>query len=238
MLRRVSSLSSLGETDVLSLDECNEVSGTVLDLRQDWTVRSATGLFCTLGVNAYMDLAHATDSNASYFEPARRTNEVLEQHFADSYARLLQVLEQQLGLPTRFADDLARPGFHIWVGSAIPRRPGASMHFDLQYERLLSRPEYSNASGTVSFTLPIRMPAAGSGLRIWPSCCYPEDVPRLAAAGQTEPEVVDYHLGSAVVHSGHILHQIGSTSSVQPDDLRITLQGHGLVVDGQLVLYW
>jgi hypothetical protein len=40
------------------------------------------------------------------------------------------------------------------------------------------------------------------------------------------------------VHSGHVLRQIGATTSVQPDDLRITLQGHGLVVDNVLILYW
>jgi hypothetical protein len=133
---------------------------------------------------------------------------------------------------------LAMPGFHIWVGLGIPRRPGASIHFDLQYQRLLARPQYANATGTVSFTLPIKLPAAGSSLRVWPGCTYPDDVPRLAAVRQTDPEVVPYHLGGAVVHSGHVLHQIGATPSVQPDDLRITLQGHGLVVDGVLVLYW
>jgi len=238
MLRRVSSLSNLGEIDVLSADECNEVADAVLDVRDDWTSRSPSGLFFTLGVNAYMDLARATDSNASYFDPARGTNLMLKQRLAGLHGKLAQVLEQELSLPTRYADDLAMPGFHIWVGLGIPRQPGASVHFDLQYQRLLTRPLYANASGTVSFTLPIKLPAAGSSLRVWPRCTYPDDVSRLAAVRQTDPELVHYHLGSAVVHSGHVLHQIGATASVQPDDLRITLQGHGLVVDGVLVLYW
>ncbi len=238
MLRRVSSVSSLGEVDVLSVGECEEVADTVLGLRKDWIVRSPSAMFFTLGVNAYMDLAHSTDPNASYFDPARRANVVLEQHFAGTHERLLHVLEQELGLPTRFADDLAMPGFHVWVGRGIPHGAGASIHFDLQYERLRSRRRYANASGTMSFTLPIRMPAAGSSLRVWPNCHYPEDVPQMAAAQRTAPEVVDYHVGSAIMHSGNVLHQIGATPSLQPDDVRITLQGHGLVVDGVLVLYW
>ena len=209
-----------------------------LDLREDWTVRSPSGLFFTLGVNAYMDLAQATDENASYFDPARRANLMLRRHFDGVHGKLAQVLKQELGLPTRYADDLAVPGFHIWMGLGIPRRPGASIHFDLQYQRLLARPQYANASGTVSFTLPIRLPAAGSSLRVWPSCTYPDDVHRLAAVRQTDPEIVHYHLGSAIVHSGHVLHQIGATPSVEPDDLRIMLQGHGLVVDNALILYW
>jgi hypothetical protein len=40
------------------------------------------------------------------------------------------------------------------------------------------------------------------------------------------------------VHSGLVLHQIGATDSPGPDDLRITLQGHGLVLGDELVLYW
>jgi hypothetical protein len=238
LLRRVSRLNSFGETDVLSARECSEVAGTVLDLRESWTSRSPSGLFFTLGVNSYMDLAHAAHPNVSYFEPARRCNAVLKQHFSSTYGRLRQVLEGDLGLPTRFDDDLAMPGFHIWLGLGVPHTSGASIHFDLQYERLLSRPQYANASGTMSFTLPIRMPAGGSSLKIWPDCSYPEDVPRVVAARRAEAEVLEYHVGSAVVHTGHVLHQIGGTPSVQPDDVRITLQGHGLVVDGALVLYW
>lgn len=166
MLRRVSSLSTLGEIDVLSVGECNEVANAVLDLREDWTSRSPSGLFFTLGVNAYMDLAQATDSNASYFHPARSANLMLKQQFAGAHGKLAQALELELGLPTRYADDLAMPGFHIWVGLGIPRQPGASIHFDLQYQRLLTRPQYANASGTVSFTLPIKLPVAGSSLRV------------------------------------------------------------------------
>ncbi len=237
MLRRVSSLSTLGEIDVLSAGECQEVADAVLGDREAWTPRSPSGLFFTLGVNAYMDLAHAADAHASYFGPARGANLLLKQRFAGVHAKLAQALEQELGLPTKYADDLAMPGFHIWVGLGIPRRPGASIHFDLQYQRLLTRPQYAHASGTVSFTLPVRLPAAGSSLRVWP-CTYPDDVSRMAAFQQTDPEIVPYHLGRAIVHNGHVLHQIGATPSVQPGDFRITLQGHGLVVDEVLVLYW
>jgi hypothetical protein len=236
-VRRVSSLSTLGEIDVLSAAECDEVAAAVLGERDRWTPRSPTGLFATLGVNAYMDLAPAADADASYFGPAHGTNLVLRQRFAGLHGQLARALETELGLPARDAGDLAMPGFHIWTGDGIPTRPVTSIHFDLQYQRLLTRPEYAHASGTVSFTLPVRLPAAGSSLRVWP-CRYPEDANRVAAIRQTEPEIVPYHLGRAVVHSGHVLHQIGVTPSVRPDDIRITLQGHGLVVGESLVLYW
>jgi hypothetical protein len=236
-VRRVSSLSTLGEIDVLSAAECDEVAEAVLGERDRWTPRSPTGLFATLGVNAYMDLAQAADVDTSYFGAAHGTNLILRQRFAGVHGQLARALEAELGLPARYAGDLAMPGFHIWAGDGIPTRPVTSIHFDLQYQRLLTRPEYARASGTVSFTLPIRLPAAGSSLRVWP-CHYPGDLDRVAAIRQTEPEVVPYHLGRALVHSGHVLHQIGVTPVVRPDDVRITLQGHGLVLGDELVLYW
>ena len=236
-MRKVSSLSTLGEIDVLSPAECDEVAAAVLSERDRWTSRSPTGMFATLGVNAYMDLAPAADVDASYFGPVRGSNLVLKQRFAGVHGKLATALAAELGLPARYADDLAMPGFHIWAGAGIPTQPVTSIHFDLQYQRLLARPGYARATGTVSFTLPVRLPAAGSSLRVWP-CRYPQDADRVPAIRQTEPEIVPYHPGRAIVHSGHVLHQIGVTPSVRPGDIRITLQGHGLVVDDELVLYW
>lgn len=237
-MRRVSSLRALGEIDVLSADECDRVAEVVLDLRDRWIPRSPSGLFYTLGVNAYMDLAHAPDADMSYFTLARRSNRVLAERFAAVHAALAHALEREVGLPAYYADDLPWPGFHVWVGRGIPTRPGASIHFDLQYERLLALPRYARATGTVSFTLPVRLPAAGSSLRVWPGCSYPDDVASVADVRCTEPEVVPYRVGRALVHSGHVLHQVGVTPEVTPDDLRITLQGHGLTVDDALALYW
>lgn len=236
--RRVSSLSTLGEIDVLSVEECQDVTDAVLDLRDEWTRRSPTGLFFTLGVNAYMDLANATDSGRAYHAGAQRVNRLLEDRFGGVHSKLAEALTDAVGIPARYAYDLALPGFHIWVGPGIPSTAEASIHFDLQYQRLLQRAAYARAAGTVSFTLPIRLPAAGSSLRLWPSCTYPADAAHLNIARSTSPEVVPYHLGNALVHSGHVLHQIGPTPSVQPEDLRVMLQGHGLVVDHALILYW
>lgn len=238
MMRRIADLNALGEVDVLSAAECAEVVATVLEMRGQWISRSKSGAFATLGVNAYMDLASQNDPDASYFDAARMTNAVLEDCFTHLYTTLAEVLQVELGLLVRYTEDLALPGFHIWVANAIPQRADASVHFDLQYLRLLDRPKYAGATGTVSFTMPVRLPAAGSSLRVWPGYRYLDMARQVATARETEPEVVPYRVGSALVHSGHLLHQIGVTPSVRPDDLRITLQGHGLVVDDDLILYW
>jgi hypothetical protein len=238
MLRRVAELDSLGELALLEPAECGRVADAVLELRDSWTARSPKAAFFTLGANAYMDLAGAADPHSAYHLPAARANAVLRRHFADVYQVLAAALREAVGMPARYADDLAMPGFHIWTEAGIPRTATSSVHFDLQYRRLLTGSAYARATGTLSFTVPVRLPAAGSSLLLWPGFGYPADIPRLGGAAGTAPVVVEYHLGRAIVHSGHVLHQIGATPTVRPGDLRIMLQGHGLVVDGELILYW
>lgn len=237
-MRRISSHRSIGEIDVLSINECTELAELVLKSRDEWTSRSPKGMFFTLGINAYMDLAQSADAQASYFGPARRANKMLRHRFAGLYDKLAQVLRLELGFPTRYAEDLAMPGFHIWISDGIPRQATASVHFDLQYQRLVTRSRYAKASGTVSFTLPIMLPAYGSSLRLWPDCNYSDNASTFTVLSQVDPEIINYHVGSAIVHSGLVLHQIGATPVVQPDDFRITLQGHGLVIGKELMLYW
>jgi hypothetical protein len=41
-----------------------------------------------------------------------------------------------------------------------------------------------------------------------------------------------------MLHSGHILHQIAPVAETDPEDERITLQGHGLYCAGTWFLYW
>jgi len=237
-LRPIAGTGRVGELELLSPDECAQVAATVLALRPAWTTRSPQSHFFTLGVNAYMDLAPAQDAVAGYHGRVAEANDLLRQHFSALFDTLSAGLTRALGRPARYADDLALPGFHIWTAPGIPRAAGGSLHFDLQYLKLLDVPAYAGATGTVSFTLPIRLPAAGSSLRVWPDLRYPEDSARLAAARHREPRVIEYTVGRALVHSGHVLHQIGTTPTVQPDDLRIMLQGHGLLVGDDTVLYW
>jgi hypothetical protein len=61
----------------------------------------------------------------------------------------------------------------------------------------------------VSYTVLVRLPAAGSSLNVWPEFTYPDDVPHLDKA-------------RALSHGGV--------------SRRITLQGHGLMVNDQHIL--
>ncbi|WP_258723642.1 hypothetical protein [Cellulomonas sp. NS3] len=236
MLRRVAGVDGVAELDVLDRPEAQEIADRVQALRTAWCRRSPRVEFYTLGGNAYMDLAGS--SEATYVASARRGNAVLDEHFHALYERLADRLGTALGLTARYPDDLARPGFHIWLGTGIPLGPHASVHFDLQYLGIIARPAYRACSGTVSFTVPIALPANGSGLNVWPGCGYPASPSQIRAVSQGPPVVIGYRTGTAVVHSGHVLHQIGATPEPGADDVRLTLQGHGLVRGSDLVLYW
>ena len=238
MLRQVAGVPGVAELDVLEAAEAEEVAAEVRGLAAAWRKRSPRFDFYTLGGNAYMDLAGAADAQVSYFAPLRDVNEFLDEHFEGLYERLAIRLGDAVGLEAHYPDDLARPGFHIWLGESIPHSARASVHFDLQYLGVLKRPQYAACTGTVSFTLPVQLPANGSGLNVWPECTYPAPAAAVQAAQRRAPTVIGYRAGMAVVHTGHVLHQIGVTDSPAGDDIRMTFQGHGLVRGGQLLLYW
>lgn len=237
MLARIDAVPGMATLKVLDATACADVADRVRGQRNRWCSRASRNTFFTLGVNAYMDLAASSDPLSTYDAPALATNDVLRSEFADVYDGLAATLAAALGMPVRYADDLALPGFHIWLGAGIPREPVTSVHFDLQYLRIVKRSAYAGATGTLSFTMPVQLPAAGSSLRVWPDERYPAWSKR-TRGDLPEPVVVPYSPGVAVVHAGHLLHQIGVTPVVTEDDIRITLQGHGLVIDDELACYW
>ena len=52
------------------------------------------------------------------------------------------------------------------------------------------------------------------------------------------PKVEMYHEGSMIWFTGHVLHQIIPGYKLNPDDMRITLQGHGIKCDGTWRIYF
>jgi hypothetical protein len=45
-------------------------------------------------------------------------------------------------------------------------------------------------------------------------------------------------VGGMALHSGFNYHQVAPMQNAQPDDVRITFQGHGLFCQGSWQLYW
>lgn len=161
------------------------------------------------------------------------------------YERIRAALEEQLGEPVRYTEQFALPGFHIFLGQAIARAAGAPVHFDQQYQFLPWR-RTLNPVPPISFTMAVALPRSGGRLDTWN--VTPEDVTRWVGLG-IEPDLMKikdrkfrtfhrYRLGTLALHSGLLLHRIGDVPKIADSDERITLQGHGVRVNGTWILHW
>jgi hypothetical protein len=220
---------------------CDSVVAEVLAQRARWK-RRGTAEFYTLGAASYLDGGDGYEARTAELNP------ILLARFAPLYAHLRERLAEALGAPVVLADGKAVPGFHVWGVPGIPTGPHASLHFDLQYEKLLwPDGDASAGAASISFTLPLLLPRRGAGLSLWDTTyervqaffartAFPGTLDDLLPlfAEHVEP----YARGELLVHSGHQLHRIAPIPEVEPDDLRITLQGHGRKSGGVWHIYW
>ena len=147
----------------------------------------------------------------------------------------------------KFVITLSLTGSAIAVSLRLSR-PEASLHFDMQYERVpfpeRARPGFERP---ISFTLPLVLPRRGGGLTTFDVTLEQINAFYLRTGSSVtlddltpllRPAYHPYEPGTLVLHSGHMLHRIAPVSAVDPDDERITLQGHGVFYDGEWKLYW
>lgn len=232
---------------ILTAQQCEGISSTVHLLRDYWRQVSPDAPFFTLGAASYIEFSMPEGEAGDYYQKARRYNPVLKEYFAGVLEHLRCTLERELREPVEFREEFALPGFHVWLAEAIPTRPSASVHFDLQYQSLdWPTPDAIDYERPVSFTLPVRLPAGRGGMNLWD--VHYREVEGLALRGL--PHSVEelqaarrrthyaYSTGGLVMHSGHFLHQIAPVETVREGDERITLQGHALRCGGRWQVYW
>jgi hypothetical protein len=198
----------LSQHELIGAAECDAIARRVQRLARYWTRRSAAG-FYSLGAASYMD---AVRGPAPYLAAAQTTNKVLLEAFGRLYDRLAAFFRELLDEEVSLDLERAVPGFHVFVLRGEDRRndnPAQRAHFDLQWQ--LAYPG-ARPEGTLSFTLPIATPNGGAGLAYVP--------------------------GRMVLHDGLMLHAIGAAPAARATGHRITLQGHGVRLDGRWRLYW
>ena len=129
----------LTQLPLLTDTECEETVTKLQSLRDHWLDRSTDRMatFFTLGRASYLDVClTGKDQELNYYQAVRKSNELLLSHFSDLYSRLLESLYSELADPVTYTDKLARPGFHVFLGSAISAAGQARAHFDVQYDKL------------------------------------------------------------------------------------------------------
>lgn len=197
--------------------------------------------FFSLGAASYMD-ADEKSGDDFYRQKAQKLNPLLRENFPLLYEQLAAQLSAILGIQTEYDRGLGLPGFHIFLSSKVFEQPMASMHFDLQYQSIkwpYSKIDFSNP---ISYTVSMILPKHGGGLYYW-DLFYDQvkdlNHHELEALKKTmEPKYLPYKIGQLILHRGLVLHQIAPSKNVEEEDERITLQGHGLICDEVLRLYW
>jgi hypothetical protein len=219
--------------EFLTREECDRVFADVLSLRDLWKPFPNP-----LGVKPlyYLGAAKYIEEHSNYREHAGQMNVILEQKFRHVYDKLIGFFQRELGAPVRLWEGGAYPGFHIFVRHWMSRYPIASLHYD----KINARPSTWGdrlIEGFFSFTLPIRLPSKGAGLFVFDETAAdvpPHLKPLLKFREKTK---VEYREGTLVIHDGLTYHMI-APSDIEDGEYRMTMQGHGLLIDGAWHLYF
>jgi hypothetical protein len=236
-----------GGTAIELLDDtaCTDLVQRLLTLSDSWqerhTLNDQIHSFHTLGAATYLD------TDETYGPVAAAANPLLRDSFGDLLDHVGNAIAERTGHPTQLSEDLALPGFHIFRGDQ--RAPpglmyGGTIHVDRPHDR---HKFPFIIEGTLSLTLPIRIPACGAGMFHW------TDVPAAMMTGPKAPytmppelrdwydthkQFIGYTAGAMVLHDGLTVHQLANPGRTQDDEYRISLQGHGVLGDGAWHLFF
>lgn len=227
------------EIDLLTEEECWQVRSIVHELKEFWIQRHPTLPFYTLGLASPYDVPR---DKQGYYKEAKRYNSILRDRLWWLYERLAQTLCKYLKAPTLYPDNLALPGFHVLLAHKAFEQPMGTVHCDKSYMFHWQPTKEVDFDNPISFTLAIHLPKFGGGMNMW-DLQYAE-VKGLehaqieSLASMRNKNLHSYKVGKLVLHSGLTVHQIAPSKNIQPEDERITLQGHGLFCQNTWQLHW
>lgn len=227
------------EIELLTKEETKEVYQTVHELKENWIQRHPILPFYTLGLASYIDVPQ---DKQGYYKGAKHHNSILRDRFGWLYERLTDILAEYLQAPITYPENLALPGFHIFLSHPAFIHPVSSIHFDKSYMFHWQPSKEVDFNNPISFTLTINLPKHGGGLYVW-DMQYEEakglsNLELEKLANQRNKSFHLYKVGSLVLHSGHAVHQIAPAINLQPEDERITLQGHGVRYQNCWQIHW
>lgn len=206
----------------LTKEECLAVKEKILSMKELWQIhdRISSFNFLPFGMYSTPDIKHYTDCVSAY-------REIMNREFGVYYTRLTECLESTLSVTLVDNDRLHYPGFHI---STLQGMQTANFHKDgFTYLHNLidkSRLDFKHKLKTeiLSIIVPIELPLSGGGL--------------LVKTNETI-EYFDYRIGSLLAWKGNLLHSVKPFIPSDPDDLRITMQAHLVMLnDKEAHLFW
>jgi hypothetical protein len=233
-------MEKINNLNVLSELECEKACSTVHSLKESWIHRHAFAPFYTLGSASYLD---ARVENHNYYSLAKVNNLILKKNLDWFYQKVIKALKLHLQAPINLTKTFALPGFHIYLGFKFFELPFSSIHCDLQQNLVdWKKPEQTDFSNPISFTMPIALPEKGGGLNLWDitykDTLQADEQGLKELAKSKKKKFYPYQLGQMIVHSGLTVHQAAIGKDLRPGEDRITLQGHALFSQGRWQLYW
>ena len=222
--------------DLLTEEECERFVKKLHELKSNWIHHESAGTEAftkTLGHPIYLD----PKDGQKYHSSILKSQNLMQENFADLYARVCGFFENYLKEPVRLAPLGAVPGFHIFDG---PMPTGGLEHFD-QHHEMFSRffKDDWDLTSYLSFTLPLKVPQNGAGLTLWNLTMQDLAVDGTRKMKEQKPNVIAYSPGKIFVLTEQLLHKMAPDNGFVAGDERITLQGHLIRhrSDGW-VMYW
>jgi len=163
----------------------------------------------------------------------------LKQTFGDVLERIRAALQEARGEPVRFHQRYGLPGVMIYLS---PNRPavvvGNRPHVDLQYRLLPWADGFEPVSeNLLSFTLALALPPRGAGLRTWPE--LRDRLSPSVPMTSSNATFIGYEVGQMLCHDGLTPHHgVGMRTDGEREEMRITIQGFGVRVNREWLLYW
>ena len=191
----------------------------------------------TLGTASYLD----GFDKREYIKKSKKSNIFMMENYSDILEKVLVYFRAKCpGARVEYRKNAALPGFHIFDCNSVFSLPVASVHKDLQYQKLTYfKDEEIDEVNTMSFTLAIELPPGGGGLYTFENDSRNIFIPRPIAYSMAKKTKIDYKVGWIVTHNGQTSHMIAPCKT-SASKKRITLQGHGIYEKNANIwwLYW
>jgi hypothetical protein len=229
------SLASFRMDPFMTRERASTIAERVKSHKHLWTRRNAA--MSTLGTASYLDAANKNE----YEKMSLKSNPVMREIYGDLLDDVLTYFKERC--PTadvKYREDAALPGFHIFDCNRLFSMPVASVHKDMQWNRLrYKKTEDIDKKYTMSFTLAVELPKGGGGLYTFESAelgLLNWIIPRSIIHGLAKKTKIEYKVGWIVVHNGQTYHMIAPCKQSE-NSVRMTLQGHG-VYDKKKNTWW
>ena len=201
------------KSQTLDID-IDKIADKIMQLKPLWVKRPSEFIFYTLGPCAYLD-----GTKPEYKRDLKLINPILKEEFGDLYKKISEYLKQILGEEVTLNDDLAHPSFHIIFSNEYAVYNGGNWHIDTP-QVTAGYPDHKQ----ITFTVAIKLPFGGGGID------YTED--------QRTAQYLPYKEKEIIVHDGLTMHRIAPMQKHIPGDVRITMQGHVIRINGKLNMFW